>query len=102
MSDSQPSDDQALRWYAGILLEISPIDEATWDYDVDMRKRTEDGAYTLSVSDDKLAGTKDRLASLPLEKVQAEADAGDPMMRIELAIRYVAIQFIFTSYLTLH
>lgn len=86
--NSEPTE-QVLRWYAGLLLEISPIDEATWDYDKDLRQLTEDEAYTLSPTDGMIQEMKLRLAALPLETVQADADAGDPWMRIELSLRYV-------------
>ena len=85
-------------WYAGLLREISPIDEATWDYEIDLEAITKEHRYSLPVSigSDLFHEMVSRVEALPIEKVQEEADEGDMWMQIELAIRCGEYSLCFT------
>ena len=85
-------------WYAGLLREISPIDEATWDYEIDLEAITKEHRYSLPVSigSDLFHEMEARVEALPIEKVQEEADEGDMWMQIELAIRCGEYSLCFT------
>ncbi|VDB84528.1 unnamed protein product [Peniophora sp. CBMAI 1063] len=88
---SPTSYEQAIVWYAGLLREISPFDEATWDYDVDLDELTKSDRYALpiEVGDEVYEEMKERVEMLPIEQVEKEAAEGDMWMQVELAVRLV-------------